>query len=274
MDKIIVLSSEDNKKNDCYRLAEGRWEEQKLSLPEEMPLTLFVNGRELVTILCSPSGLNFLVIGYLFSEGLIKEVDDIDILRVCENSRIADVRLKNEVVIDTKKRILTSGCGGGMSLGIVSSQIPLFSQIKISTETIFKLTRQMIKSGTAYRLTGGVHTSVLCDQEQILAIGEDIGRHNTLDKVIGKSLMGDIHTKDKILLTTGRIASEILRKAVKLEVPIVVSLSSPTDEAVSLARNLGVSLIGYVRGKNMMVYANAQRLEDRYETAHRYIAKG
>lgn len=274
MDKIIVLASEKNQTSGCYRLAEDRWEEQKLSLPEEMPLTIFINGDELVTILCSPSSLNFLVIGYLFSEGLIKEVADIDILRVCESSRIADVRLKNEVVINTQKRVLTSGCGGGMSLGIEVPKIRLNTGMKISSDRIFNLIRKMIKSGTAYRLTGGVHTTVLCDHDQILAMGEDIGRHNTIDKVIGKCILCDINPNNKILMTTGRIASEILKKAVMLEVPIVVSLSSPTNEAVDLARKLGVTLIGYVRGRNMTVYSNPQRLEDCLETELFYVSKG
>lgn len=273
MDKIMVLSSE-KKTSGCYRLAEGRWTEQKLSLPEEMPLTIFVNGHELVTILCSPSSLNFLVIGYLFSEGLIKEVSDIDILRVCESSQLADVRLKNEVNFNIQKRILTSGCGGGMSLGTAMPKINICSELKITPARIFDLIRKMVKSGSAYRLTGGVHTTVLCDHEQILAMGEDIGRHNTLDKVIGNCMMCEINPKDKILMTTGRIASEILKKAVMLEVPMVVSLSSPTDEAVNLARSLGVTLIGYVRGRNMTVYANGQRLEACQKTEILCASKG
>lgn len=236
-----------------------------LHVPEEMPLAIHVNGRELVTILCSPSDLEYMVIGYLFSEGLIQSMEDIAVLNVCESAHTAEVVLKNDGMPNWGKRILTSGFGGGVSLGGESPRVSIRSDLAITSEKVFTLVRKMIECGSGYRLTGGVHTTVLCDENTILAIGEDIGRHNTLDKVLGRCLVKKIPTKDKILMTTGRIASEILKKALRLEVPVVVSLSSPTSEAIHLARSIGVTLIGYVRDTRMIVYAAPQRLESSME---------
>lgn len=244
----------------CHHYFDGKWEDQMIYVPQELPLAIYINGRELVTILCSPSKLNFLVVGYLLAEGVIENIEDINILRVCEESSIADIRLKNNDYKLPDKRILTSGCGGGMSLNSGHYQERLVSKLSVAPEKLFILVKQMIKSGKAYRLSGGSHTSALCDTNHIIALGEDIGRHNTLDKIIGECLMRNISTKDKILITSGRIASEMLRKAVKMEIPMVVSLTSPTQQAIILAKELGVTLVGYVRGSHMTVYANEKRL--------------
>ena len=259
-ENIVIMPPGNAPDIQCHHYIDGKWEDHMICVPQELPLAIYINGRELVTILCSPSKLNFLVVGYLFAEGIIENIEDINILRVCEESSIADIKLKNNDYKLPEKRILTSGCGGGMSLNSGHYQTRLDSNVNVAPEKLFLLVKQMIKSGKAYRLSGGSHTSAICDTNQVIALGEDIGRHNTLDKIIGECLLRDIPTKDKILLTSGRIASEMLRKAVKMEIPIVVSLTSPTQQAIILARELGVTLVGYVRGSHMTVYANEKRL--------------
>ena len=110
------------------------------------------------------------------------------------------------------------------------------------------------------RFTGGVHTSALSDTRNLLVVAEDIGRHNTLDKIRGECLMRGISTRDRLLLTTGRISSEMLLKAAKMQSPVVVSRHSPTERAVLLARELGITLVGHARGGRLLVYSHPERL--------------
>jgi FdhD protein len=243
-----------------YKFIEGKWQETRLSVPKEFDLTIFINKRELVTIMCSPLKLNCLVLGYLFSEGLIKDLKDVSSMRVCEDDALADVTVNNSDFTMPEKRILTSGCGGGISFNIKVNKI--YSDIKFKPEQILSLMHQMLQNAASYNLTGGIHTSVICDVNKIIAMAEDIGRHNTLDKLTGECLLRKIPTKDKILLTSGRISSEMLRKAVRMETPIIGSLTSPTERAVLLAREAGITLIGYARGNHLTVYSNLERLRD------------
>jgi FdhD protein len=120
--------------------------------------------------------------------------------------------------------------------------------------------KQLNKKAELYRFCGGVHTSALCNNNSLLVVAEDIGRHNTLDKIMGECLLSKSTTTDMVLLTTGRISSEMLAKAARMETPIVISRSSPTDRSISLALELGITLIGYVRGNRLSVYSHEERL--------------
>jgi FdhD protein len=111
-----------------------------------------------------------------------------------------------------------------------------------------------------YRLSGGVHTSALSDGRNLIVVTEDIGRHNTLDKIQGECLFNGVRTRDRMILTTGRVSSEMLRKAARMEIPVLVSRHTPTGTAISLARDLGIALVGQARGKRMSVYSHPERL--------------
>jgi len=245
------------------RYSNGNWQEVTLSVPKEMSLSIYINGQEFVTILCTPTKLNFLVLGYLRAEGIINGIEDISLMRVCEESSVADVRLNRTDFVLPQKRILTSGCGGGVSYNDSVNGSEINSQICITPEQLQSLMKQMLQSADLYRISGGIHTSALCDCNSLIAFGEDIGRHNTIDKIIGECLFRNIPLKDKILITTGRISSEMLRKAVKMEIPIVASLTSPTERSIILARDLDATLIGYVRGNQITVYSKYERLNSK-----------
>ncbi len=113
-----------------------------------------------------------------------------------------------------------------------------------------------------YRTTGGVHSAALCDSEKILVFSEDVGRHNAVDKIFGRCLLEDIPTDDRMVVTSGRISSEILLKVARRRIPLIASKSAPTDLGVKLANDLGITLLGFVRGKRMNVYANRWRIHD------------
>ncbi len=245
------------------RFSSEVWHRESTSVPKEMGLTIFINNEELVTILCTPTKLIQLVLGFLYSEGIIADKDDVASMRVCEEESLADVRLSKPGFTPPARRTLGSGCGGGISFTQERQKVD--SSLVATPEEILSLMKQLNEQAELYRFCGGVHTSALADNENLLVVAEDIGRHNTLDKVTGECMLMELSTRDRLLLTTGRISSEMLLKASKMEVPIVISRSSPTDKAISLADELGVTLIGYVRGNRLSAYSHQDRLQDTLE---------
>ena len=233
----------------------------------EFPMTLILNDQELVTLLCTPSDLKYLAVGFLFSEGFIESKDDIG--QVTANEGTGVVRVETEAVEGMDRetlfsRIITSGCGRGASFysAIDVSGEKVKSLTRITVDSILALTREFQQRSETYRKTGGVHSAALCDggERSILVFSEDIGRHNAMDKVFGECLMKDIPTEDRVVVTSGRISSEILLKVARRNVPILLSKSAPTSLGVKLASDLGITLVGFVRGKRANVYTNAWRV--------------
>ena len=132
--------------------------------------------------------------------------------------------------------------------------------MKISAHEVFALTREFQRSSQVYLATHGVHSSALCDRKSILVFSEDIGRHNAIDKIFGECILKDIPTEERVIITSGRVSSEILHKVVKRSIPILISKSVPTNLGVRLANDLGITLIGFVRGERMNVYTHGWRL--------------
>jgi len=233
---------------------------------KELPLTIILNNQELVTLLCSPTDLKYLAIGFLTSEGLLKSKDEIKKIIVDDRRGVVRVETKEskESVSDLLfKRLITSGCGRGASFysaADAQGQVKVESQVKISVLDVFTLVKEFQHYSQSYRTTGGVHSAALCDTKNILVFSEDIGRHNAIDKVFGQCLLTDIPTDDHIIITSGRISSEILLKIAKRGIPILISKSAPTNIGVNLASDFGVTLIGFVRGQRMNVYANGWRV--------------
>lgn len=233
---------------------------------KEFPLTIILNNRELVTLLCSPANLRYLAVGFLFSEGLLKSKDEIKKIMVDDRKGVVRVETERdeELASDTLfKRFITSGCGRGASFysaADAQGQEKVESKIEISTLEVLALANEFQHRSQIYRATGGVHSAALCDTRNIIVFSEDIGRHNAIDKIFGECLLNDITTDDHILITSGRVSSEILLKVAKRNVPIIVSKSAPTNLGVRLAADLGVTLVGFVRGKRMNVYTHAGRI--------------
>jgi len=230
----------------------------------EFPLTIILNNRELVTLLCSPSELDYLAIGFLSSEGLLKGKDEIKKVVVDDVRGVVRVETTKEEkeLADLFKRFITSGCGRGASFYSAADiqQTKVESKITISAAEIFSLVKEFQHRSLTYRATGGVHSAALCDAKSILLFSEDIGRHNAVDKIFGRCILQGIPTDNHIILTSGRISSEILFKVAKRNIPVLVSISAPTNLGVKLAADLGITLIGFVRGEKMNAYANSWRI--------------
>lgn len=252
----------------------------------ETPWALFINGHEWLTFMCSPVGLHHLALGFMLSEGLIAGLDDVWKLKVhldddrvymlfpeaglngelrmqgCEEAvGSIDVRLKGAPPARKERRILTSGCGGGVTFDDLSGdRPPLQSDLQVTPAQISALMRALNEAAGLYRTSRGVHTSALACGEELLLVAEDVGRHNTLDKLRGAALLQGIATRDRILVSSGRISSEMITKARKMEAPVVVSRTSPTVMSIRLAQAWNITLIGYVRGGRMRIYHGAGRV--------------
>jgi len=233
----------------------GRVNEVTGDVVREQPLTVYVNGEKFLTLLCSPMMLDALVVGYLWMEKVIGEVEEIARLDVSAVDGRADVTLTHPVTLPSE-RILTSGCGGGITFRIDHRLFPrLDSTLRVRPSELAAGMKQLFEAATQYQRSRGIHGAALSDGRRLLLVAEDVGRHNAVDKVKGQALLAGMATTDRILLSTGRVSSEMLLKAARMGVPVVASRTSPTEMAVALAEQLNVTVIGYVRPDSLNLYA-------------------
>lgn len=239
-----------------------KWEHHDAETIVETPVSLTVNGAVWLSFMCTPVDLEAMAVGFLYNEGVIETMDDVADVRVCEHGDNVDVWLNYDAEQPTSWR-RTSGCTGGVTaVDLLARPDVSFEEDKfnVGPEAIGHLVEMLFESQALYRETGGVHTSALSDGEKIVFSAEDIGRHNTLDKIAGLCLMNDTWPKTRILITTGRISSEMLQKAARLQAPILISRTSPSSLSIEMAKRYGITLIGYARRHRFNVYSNGQRV--------------
>jgi len=238
-----------------FQLKGGRFQEVKAEVVREQPLTVYVNGERFLTLLCSPFDLEPLVLGYLWMEKVIAGLDEVTGLSVSEGDGRADVTLTRPVTLPTE-RILTSGCGGGITFRIDPRLFPrVRSTLKVKPEALAARLHDLLRDARHYHASRGIHGAALADADRVLLVAEDVGRHNAVDKLKGLALLRGLPTDDRILLSTGRVSSEMLLKAARMGVPLIASRTSPTEMAVALAEQLGITVAGYVRGDGLNLYA-------------------
>ncbi len=209
----------------------------------EKPVVLYVNGALWLTFMCTPNYLEALAVGYLYNEGVIKSIDQIADIHICDSGDIIDIWLDHNVEKPEEwKR--TSGCTGGYTAVDTASITPVISNGSlIESNQVRSLVERLFDSQELYRKTGGVHTSILTDGGKVTILAEDVGRHNSLDKIAGRYLLEKIEFSQKLLLTTGRISSDMLQKAARIGAGIVISRTSPTSMSVELAEKWGINLL-------------------------------
>src|SRR6266850_313145 len=238
-----------------FHVKGGRLEEVKGEVVREQPLTVYVNEERFLTLLCSPFQLDALVVGYLWMEKVVEDPAEITRLEISEVDGRADVTLSRPVTLPTE-RILTSGCGGGITFRIDPRLFPrLHSALRVKPEALAARLHDLLRDARHYHASRGIHGAALADADRVLLIAEDVGRHNAVDKLKGLALLRGMPTDDRILLSTGRVSSEMLLKAARMGVPLIASRTSPTEMAVALAEQLGITVAGYVRGENFNLYA-------------------
>lgn len=232
----------------------------------EYPLTFQLDGEEFATIVCSPSALEEMAVGFLASEGIIRTIDDIASLKIDEERGYIYAELKHKqstAKTDVSKRFIGSCCGKSRQfyfMNDVRTARTSTSQMKVSAGQAIRLMRLLQQSSAEFQATGGLHNAAICTTESLLAVRADIGRHNALDKLLGYCLQNRIRTTDLIIAFSGRLSSEVVLKAAKIGVGIILSKSAPTDLALQLAHDLGITCAGFVRGEKMNVYTQPQRI--------------
>jgi FdhD protein len=233
------------------------------SIVREVPVSVHVNGSEYAVLMATPTDLDALALGFLIGEGVIGPKAKVEDLKVNKREWIVSVSLSGEFDSTRKRGLVTSGCA---AIALFKGAFELVgvervkSRLRMKATAVQKLIGQTTRRSEAYKQTGGIHSASMAGQEGIVLFAEDVGRHNAVDKVIGRAFLDGLETGDKVLLCTGRISSEILVKAARSGIPVVVSRTSPTDLSARLADKLGITLIGFVRGGNVSVYTGAQRI--------------
>jgi FdhD protein len=245
------------KKLPCIRVDGNTSEKTLHEVVEEIPFALFINGRHAMTAMMSPLNLEDFVTGYLFTEQIIKGVDEIESVKI-EKNRISVITKNLFKVLGPKKTIL-SGCGGSSSF-IDPAKLPkITSDFAISAEKIQEWIKTALDS-ELHRTTGGIHIVALLDTDNILCVSEDIGRHNALDRVIGYGLRNGVNFSRTFIVSSGRISSEMVRKCLLANIPMIVSRSATTTLAVEIAAKAGITVIGFARGKKLNIYTHAERV--------------
>ena len=250
------------------RYSNGIFEESEVSLIREVPLTIFLNDKEVVTLLCLGDHMKELALGFIRSEGFIDKLLEIKTVMVDEDkgtAKIETISDKHLVEGLFERRTITSGCGKGSTFYNVMDAFKcrkIQSGLKIKAGYLLELMKKLHELSGLYKETHGAHNVALADLNGIIVFREDIGRHNAVDKLHGHSLLKEIDLSDKILITTGRVSSEILIKTGKMGIPIILSRSVPTALAVTIAEEVGITITGFARGGSLSVYSHEERVVD------------
>jgi FdhD protein len=232
----------------------------------ELPVRLVLNDEPLVTLLCTPSELEELAVGFLLTEGILREKKAIKKLEIDEKELSVRIELSDLPPDFSKmfeKRTISSGCGKGVTFTSYRREADRRIEAKgqiLSLKDIRKLLGTFRNISSLYLDTGGVHSAGLSDGKEVLFFSEDIGRHNAVDKLIGKAFLQSVPVENKILITSGRVTSEIMTKAGRNRFPILISRAAPTCMAVSYAEDMGITLIGFARGDRMNIYTWPNRI--------------
>lgn len=231
----------------------------------ERPLTLFLNGREIVTMMTIGDHPDLLAVGYLLNQGMLKADDVVTAIDHAEDIETIVVRTERQTDYEDKlkKKVQTSGCAQGTVFGDLMDEldgIALSQEARLRTSWLYALTRKINTEPSLYLKAGAIHGCVLCEADKPLVYMEDVGRHNAIDKIAGYMFRHHVTSDDKIFYTTGRLTSEMVIKCVKMRIPILVSRSGFTAWGVELARKAGLTLVGRARGKRFVCLAGEGRL--------------
>lgn len=236
---------------------------QKVNICEEEPVEFLLNGNKLVTFMCTLNELKELAVGHLFSRGIIKNINELTSLGACKDMKMIFASTSQEVDFNgiELNTVLSSGCGNGIKFNDSIVNLPkIESDFHITMEDIKELAIKMFSMAYMYKKFGGMHCAAVSDGNDLLALCEDVGRHNAVDKVIGKSMLENVDFKKSLILTTGRISTDMVLKAANVSCPFIASRSIPTTSALELAESLGITIIGRVVSSNPIVYMCEERI--------------
>ncbi len=227
---------------------------------------LHVNGEHYVTFSCSPSNIREMAVGHLLAEGIIEKPEEIECLKISKGGAYVQLGGTRKLWRPDKPRALLTCCGDG-ALKIPPRLLMNTRRAKIGTaltlkpQIVFDAAASLNTQAHIFRKTGGTHAAALLDEEaHVIAFSEDIGRHNAVDKVIGEAALRDVDLGKTLLASTGRLTAEMALKAAFAGIPVIISISAPTDKGIKVADACGLTLIGFVRGKQFNIYAHPERV--------------
>ena len=241
--------------------------ERSFSITGELPLTIYVDKKEIVTLMTLGHYPEALVVGYLRNQGIIEDISQLKSVHVDWSVNAAAVTTNSldlsKVSNKLKHRVVTSGCGqgttfGGIMDGLKSNKV---NDFMIKQSTIYHLLKLLHDKNEIYRKSGAVHGCALCNNDKILDFVEDVGRHNAVDAIAGHMWLNDISGNDKLFYTTGRLTSEMVIKVAQMNIPTLLSRSGITEMGLSVARETNVTLLGRAKGKHFLVYNGKDKIE-------------
>ena len=232
---------------------------------EEKPVTLFLNGQEIVTMMTIGDYPDYLAVGYLLNQNMLTADDEITGVEHDADLGVVVVRTPRKTDYEQKlrKKTLTSGCAQGTVFGDLMESlegVSLDPSARLRTSWLYGLTKTINTTPSLYLAAGAIHGCVLCREDEALVYMEDVGRHNAVDKIAGYMFLNGVPAHDKIFYTTGRLTSEMVIKTVHMGIPILVSRSGFTAWGVELARQAGLTLIGRAKGRRFLALAGEDRI--------------
>jgi FdhD protein len=255
-------------KRNILRFSQGVFQQKEDTVAVEHPVTIKINDKEFMTIVCTPEYIEDMVIGFLASERVIGKYSEIKEIWVQEELGFVHIKTDKLYPFYEKlqsKRYITSCCGMSRQ-GFVFANDALTakkmtgSHVTLTAKECFSLMAEMEGAAKLFQRTGGVHNAALCDRNGIVLSRMDIGRHNALDKIYGHCLKNNIPVGDKVIVFSGRISSEILLKVAKIGCEVVLSKSAPTELALQLAEDLGITTVGFIRDGSFNLYTHPERI--------------
>ncbi|OIK09209.1 sufurtransferase FdhD [Bacillus sp. MUM 116] len=247
----------------------GRFTQVSDNIVTEFPVTVKINGEEFVTLVCTPEYIEDMVVGFLASEGVIRQYEDIEDIWIQEKDGIAHIQTSKTNPYYQRlqgKRFITSCCGNSrqgfvfVNDAMTAKKMGDHYNVSVTVHDCFRFIEELDNSAVIFQETGGVHNAALCGANGIVISRTDIGRHNALDKIYGYCLKNNISVADKIIVFSGRISSEILLKVAKIGCEVILSKSAPTELALQLAEDLGITTIGFIRNDSLNVYTHPERI--------------
>jgi FdhD protein len=251
---------------DSVPVAYVQYEDQACSdiqgaVPIEAAVRLYVNSQALITLMCTPTYMEELAVGFLYNQGLVSSCDAVADVKYLPEKRQIRVCLSHELV-PPRERVSTSGFSGGPTFEDVAAVHPRNeSAMRLATQQVLKLMEEFTESTLLHRSFGGVHGAGVATDDRLLFVVEDVGRNNALDKVTGFCLKNQVQPDRSVLLVSGRVSSEMLHKVARLGMPAIVSRKSPTSLSVELARAWGITVVCYARRQSFRVYSHRERLQ-------------
>jgi len=237
-------------------------------IPGELPLTIRVDGMEVVTLMTLGTRPEALTLGYIRNQKLIDRLDAIESVVVDWDQEVVDVTTRAGTGIadwqeKMKRRIVTSGCGQGTIFSCTVDKLyeVQLAPVPLRQSALYELIANVGRLNEVYRVSGAVHGCGLCTATESLMHVEDVGRHNAADAIAGRMWLDGIDGADKIFYTTGRLTSEIVMKTAFMGIPVLLSRSGVTEMALELAREIGMTMIARAKGRHFLVYHGAEHVE-------------